>query len=208
MDTRHLTAVVHEGQYKIAQYGQWDGYPEGQGDAARKFLREKFLRPMFLARLQETHWLTTEEITAGYVAAGHDGKSGVRQEVADRFNKAFPYLTRDHGAEILRLVQESTGPVLLKDSHDFAVDSLFCEWAYIVDLDKNTFEVYRGFNNDPLPGGERFSGLEPREKSSDGTPYYPVKHVITFPLDAIPNKAEFLKAIKQALPKDEDEEAA
>lgn len=28
MGTRHLTAVVIDGDYKVAQYGQWDGYPE------------------------------------------------------------------------------------------------------------------------------------------------------------------------------------
>lgn len=31
MGTRNLTAVYLDGQYKVAQYGQWDGYPEGQG---------------------------------------------------------------------------------------------------------------------------------------------------------------------------------
>lgn len=32
MGTRNLTAVYLDGQYKVAQYGQWDGYPEGQGN--------------------------------------------------------------------------------------------------------------------------------------------------------------------------------
>ena len=208
MGTRNLTAVVYEGKYVIAQYGQWDGYPEGQGETARKFLRETFLRPLFLARLKETRWITPEEIEAGYKAAGHDGSDFVNMEVSARFHKQFPYMTRDHGAEILRLVQESTGPILVKDSSDFARDSLFCEWAYVIDLDKNTFEVYRGFNHEPPPAGERFACLEPREKSRDGTPYYPVKHVITFQLDAIPTNDEFLKAIREALPKEENEEAA
>lgn len=31
MGTRNLTAVYLDGQYKVAQYGQWDGYPEGRG---------------------------------------------------------------------------------------------------------------------------------------------------------------------------------
>ena len=30
MGTRHITAVVSEGQFVVAQYGQWDGYPTGQ----------------------------------------------------------------------------------------------------------------------------------------------------------------------------------
>ena len=38
MGTRNLTAVYLDGQYKVAQYGQWDGYPEGQGIASAQRL--------------------------------------------------------------------------------------------------------------------------------------------------------------------------
>lgn len=31
MGTRNLTCVVLDGEFKVAQYGQWDGYPEGSG---------------------------------------------------------------------------------------------------------------------------------------------------------------------------------
>ena len=39
MGTRHLICVVSDNQYRIAQYGQWDGYPEGQGAAILEFLK-------------------------------------------------------------------------------------------------------------------------------------------------------------------------
>ena len=32
MGTRHITAVVAEGEFVVAQYGQWDGYPTGAGN--------------------------------------------------------------------------------------------------------------------------------------------------------------------------------
>jgi len=38
MGTLNLTAVMMDGEYKIAQYGQWDGYPEGQGKTILEFL--------------------------------------------------------------------------------------------------------------------------------------------------------------------------
>lgn len=44
----------------------------------------------------------------------------------------------------------------LVNSEEFAADSLFCEWAYVIDLDKNTFEVYQGFNKKPIDKTERF----------------------------------------------------
>jgi hypothetical protein len=31
MGTRNLIAVFFDGEYRVAQYSQWDGYPEGQG---------------------------------------------------------------------------------------------------------------------------------------------------------------------------------
>jgi hypothetical protein len=41
MGTRHLTMVVSNNETKVAQYGQWDGYPEGQGVTILTFLRSK-----------------------------------------------------------------------------------------------------------------------------------------------------------------------
>lgn len=50
MGTRHLIAAKVDGEYKLAQYGQWDGYPEGQGVAVLDFLVNK---EDFLAAFEE-----------------------------------------------------------------------------------------------------------------------------------------------------------
>ena len=39
MGTRSLIAVKSNEKYKIAQYSQWDGYPDGQGKTVLEFLR-------------------------------------------------------------------------------------------------------------------------------------------------------------------------
>ena len=39
MGTRNLTMVIHEKKPVIAQYGQWDGYPAGQGTTVLEFLK-------------------------------------------------------------------------------------------------------------------------------------------------------------------------
>ena len=40
MGTRNLTVVVKDEQVRVAQYGQWDGYPEVTGRGILKILRE------------------------------------------------------------------------------------------------------------------------------------------------------------------------
>ena len=42
MGTRNLTLVINqEGEKKVAQYGQWDGYPSGVGAGVLRFLKNK-----------------------------------------------------------------------------------------------------------------------------------------------------------------------
>jgi hypothetical protein len=202
MGTRNLTAVVVDGQFKVAQYGQWDGYPEGQGLTILNFLKN-FNEALFRKRLEATRFVTNEEVHGWYIAAGSGGAQFVTSDVQDRVMEAHPYISRDHGGEILRLIAESEGPVEIQDSSDFVADSLFCEWAYVVDLDQRTLEVYEGCNHHPVPAGERFSEVTPCERDAGGSKYYPVRLKKAFNLDALPSQEEFLRETK---PEEETEE--
>lgn len=103
-----------------------------------------------------------------------------------------PHISRDAGAEILSMIAQSEKGLRLKDSRSFAGDSLFCEFAYVLDFDKGTFEVYRGFNHEPLAETERFHGFP-----VDGTEYHPVKHAKTFSLLNPPSEDDFLKEFQE-----------
>jgi hypothetical protein len=204
MGTRHITAVKLNGEYKIAQYGQWDGYPEGQGQTALKFLRSPSNREKLKKGLKHCVFVTPEEIEAKLKEMGLS--NWMTTEEANRFNAEFPYMTRDHGAEILRLVAtapKEARPIKITNSLEFAADSLFCEWAYVVDFDTNTFEVYRGFNKEPLPEGERFAGL-PKSDVAKGK-YYPVKFVKSYKLGRLPAVETFLKQIRTLTRREGDE---
>jgi len=177
----------------VAQYGQWDGYPEGQGVDILSFLRnadiEKFKNKVLL-----TTWLTEEERQKRWDDLGVDTSSGwVNAEDSTRHKKLYPEVSRDCGSDILELIYNADG-LKLDNSINFAGNSLFCEWAYVIDLDKNTFEVYKGFNKNLLPETERFYGFEQDE---DAPEYYPVKLLKTFPLDNLPTEEKFLAEFKE-----------
>lgn len=160
MGTRGLTAVVLDGEYKVAQYGQWDHYLSGQGDTICKFIQEDMDLIKFKAALKECSWISTEEHKAMLAECGADPESEfVQYDVSDKFNAKYPHLSRDVGGEILDYVQNK-GARLLKNSIGFAGDSLFCEWAYILDLDNEVLEVYKGFNKAELDSTERFCNPE------------------------------------------------
>lgn len=195
MGTRHLTMVFTGGQYAVAQYGQWDGYPEGQGITALEFLR-RLDRDVFLANLAKARHPSDDELTAHYKALGADGSGFVNMEIANAFKAKWPTLDRDMGAGILQAIQDTPDGVDLTLQPEFAGDSLFCEFAYVVDFDKGTFEAYRGFNQEPLAEGERFASTAPAvpHESMKHEPYYQVKHVASWPLDALPTNEDFLAA--------------
>lgn len=210
MGTRNLTAVMVDGVYKIAQYGQWDGYPEGQGKTALAFAKEHLSTPegraAFKRACMRVRFVTDPaEYDSMNEAAGVKPRGGmITLAESDRLNRMFPFFDRDHGAKILGMVLGSTGEVRMKNSIDFAGDSLFCEWAYVIDLDKLTLEVFKGFNMKPVPIGERFAEAK-YEPSSDERTYFPVRLVESFSLDALPSNKEFVFAANR-LDREEGEE--
>jgi hypothetical protein len=156
MGTRNLTVVKNlEGTTKIAQYGQWDGYPEHSGIKALEFLRDKVNRDNLLVELQNVEFITDEECDTIYKSF----------ETTDWENKAFlnayPGLHRDTGIEILEVVANSMGTIKTIDNTEFANDTLFCEGIYEVDFSTNKFtsnynDIVASYDLDDLPTNEHY----------------------------------------------------
>jgi len=194
MGTRNLTAVYIDGEYKVAQYGQWDGYPDGQGMTALTFLRDKMNLELFKDALRKSSYITQQEYNKLWEQLGVNPKDGwVTMEDADAMKKAHPQFSRDTGAEILELVQSHPEGMKLQDQISFAADGLFCEWAWVVDLDAGTFEGYKGFNQTPLTEEDRFYFLREHEDSD----YHGVRLVAKWSLDSLPTNDEFLAAFDE-----------
>lgn len=206
MGTRHLICVVSNGEYKVAQYGQWDGYPSGQGSSILRFLQSDQLAA-FKENLTKCSWISEEDIAKYWSEFGVNIRENgsVSYEIYNKFSAKHPQLSRDTGADVLKVIASAPDGVKLRNDYDFSRDSLFCEWAYVIDFDKNTFEVYQGFNEKPLDKSERFYSEVLTQYSSNNT-YYPVKLLTSFDLSNLPSEDEFLKVCEP--PEDEDEEEA
>lgn len=155
MGTRHLIAAMIDGEYKLAQYGQWDGYPEGQGVDILDFLN-------------------TGDVEAL--------KRNLKLLAGSPEDKKLP----------------------TRGSIGFAGDSLFCEYAYVIDFDKGVFEIYRGFNHEATPPDSRFPSGADWLNHTDG--YEPVKLVQSYELDCLPSKEGFLSDLREG--DETDDEAA
>jgi hypothetical protein len=159
MGTRNLTVVKNlEGTTKIAQYGQWDGYPSYSGIQALGFLRDKVNRDNLLVELQNVQFVGDEEVDTLYK----------QYESTDWENKdflnAYPGLHRDTGVGILSVVANATAPIKSVDNTEFANDTLFCEGIYEVDFSTNKFiTIYAdnkvSYDLDTLPTDEEYLAM-------------------------------------------------
>jgi hypothetical protein len=153
MSTKGLTLVKYNGEYKIAQYGLWDHYPEGQGFKVVSFLNKPDLD-------------------------------------LDRFKKQLDMLTyyndmsfseynREIGADILDLIYTESMTQVFKDI-SFAGDSLFCEWAWCVNLDTNCLDCFKGLNKEKLSDEQPFRFLQ-----KDYNKYHPIKLFDSIPFNQV-----------------------
>lgn len=179
MGTRHLIAAVIDGDFKLAQYGQWDGYPDGQGADVLTFVRDMDA-DAFAQKLRACHWLSKDEKDAVNATAD--------------WHKVYPHLSRDAGSGVLDMIAASDAGLGLIDMRGFAGDSLFCEWGYVVDFDSKTLEVYRGFNGTPTAADSRFPSGADWLEHTDG--YEPIRLVKRFAFDALPTNEEFVAVLE------------
>lgn len=102
--------------------------------------------------------------------------------------KLMPY--RDSGVstgrDVYSLVRGLQGQLdkvlelgIMTNANTFVDDSLFCEWAYVLNLDTGKFEIYKGFQKDILVRRGRYQEAE--FKLREG--YGPVALVAELPID-------------------------
>lgn len=225
MGTRNLTMVIDKkGELKIAQYGQWDGYPSGVGASVLEFAKDKTSLNTLELVLDKVKFFNTENADENIKAfieeyskrePNYNYETNERQEDTRTEQNLFwftNFISRDIGAYILRnivklytkkdfnnLPKEFNNNIYLKDSSNFGKDSLMCEWAYCINLQTNKLECFQGFNQDKSKEHERFTtNQEEVDKRFDYTNerYYGIALIKEYDLDNLPTEEEFVAELE------------
>ncbi|MBM5782410.1 MAG: hypothetical protein FJ368_03200 [Pelagibacterales bacterium] len=140
MGTRHLIEVKFNNEIKVAQYGQCDGYPTGQGIGIANFisdknniakLKENLTKCRFWDKEKDKDFLEDYDSRSPTWSSDPDNRTEEQKEWYNNF------ISRDLGSDILENIAKSEKEeILLKDSSEFKKDGLFCEYHYLIDLDK------------------------------------------------------------------------
>ena len=186
MGTRGALGFRIDGKDKIA-YDHFDSYPSGLGAAVAKFLVKAASTRAGLARLQAKARLL-QAIPKDSKPTPEDIKRCAKYTDLGVSNQST-----DDWYCLLRNAQGNPAAMLqvqkYEDSASFMLDSLFCEYAYIINLDENVLEFYVGFRHMPHDLGrysKDMTSVNEQKAEKNETIYYPMALARTFRLNRIP----------------------
>lgn len=138
MGTRNLTKVIKDGEIVVAQYGQWDGYPSGQGLTVLNFLRRPEMIGKLITGLANCYQPSEDDLKV--LSKPYLNERGMMFiEDGDKFTNDYPSLSRDTCAGILEVIATAKGKVPLFLDVEFENDEDMCEGVYTINLDTYTF---------------------------------------------------------------------
>ena len=190
MSTRGAVGFAVDGKLKLA-YNHSDSYPSGLGQDVVDFMSEQ-LHPMFV---MEGSYALNMDLFKDKVRAVKQIKKGVpptATEIAMYASNADLGVSEQNLGDWYCLLRNYQGVDGLKaivagklhhmdNANTFPEDSLFCEWAYIIDLDGEALEVYQGFQSKKHKEG-RFASVKPKDKQDK---YYGCRLVKTIPFNKL-----------------------
>jgi hypothetical protein len=181
MGTRGAVGFISNGIEKIT-YNYFDSYPEGLGNNVLNFLHtiinfeELKIKVNNIILVDGKGEPTIKQIKHCIAAKTAD------MEVREQSYKDWYCLLRHTQGNLEKYFEVG----IMLDSKDFLFDSLFCEWAYIINLDTYKLEIYKGFNEDQNGKGRYAS----QHRERDGNQYYGVKLIYEVDLFNLPKEFE------------------
>lgn len=140
MGTRNLTKVIDKnGEVVVGQYGQWDGYPDGQGKSMLSFISEHGMLNKIEKSLAKCHFIDQAEIDQMWFRFQEVTKFAEAREDYQGFHIIYPSLSRDTCTDILKVIVYSNEDVALSDESGFQNDQLMCEGIYTLDYQTREF---------------------------------------------------------------------
>lgn len=185
MGTRNLNCILYEGKLKVAKYCQWDGYPSGQGSTIISYIQDIMNKDNLINSIKKIKKPSKAWWEKTFAKLGHDlSKSEfVPYNISIKLYSKYPHLSRDMGGKIFEYIENNKPTYILNDK-DFGKDSLFCEYAYVINLDNDTLEFYKGFQKE-LP--EKSIFCDPKKDKPNKSGYYPVKKALVLSFEQIKN---------------------
>jgi len=192
MGTRGTVGFRIDGEDKLT-YNHYDSYPEGLGVDVVKFINEINDFEKIKKQVKELTDITDRKPTAEDIKRC---EKYTDLNVSEQSTEDWYCLLRNAQGNLQATLEVG----FYEDNSKFINDSLFCEYGYIINLDNETLEIYKGFQSDPHNKG-RYANYVPEDKGSDRTEYYACALVKVYPLNEIPENW-----ISDCFPEDEEEE--
>lgn len=171
MGTRGCYGFRKNGEDKLT-YNHYDSYPDCLGTDVVEFCKATSVTEM-------------NEIFDRIILVEEDSKPTKKQitECIEFYDESVGTGNVDDWYCLLRETQGNLNPYkhglkYMVNSCEFIKDSLFCEYAYIINLDTNCLEFWRGFQDKPC-NSNRY-GAETHDNMDK---YYPCKMVSYYALD-------------------------
>lgn len=213
MGTRGLIGLRHKDKDQLT-YNHYDSYPEELGvnflKSIKKFSIEQMKNAFDNIKLIEDE--NKKPTKKEFEKYGKYGNPGVGGPMSNTKVKTY--------YQLLHQLQGNIEPYLsgevdiMIESNNFIKDSLFCEWAYIVNLDTETLEIWRGFQKKNIDNRYKLSDKEIKEEENwwkkernidKKQEYFNCALVNEFSLSKLPTKEKFLQWAKK-FGKQEDED--
>jgi hypothetical protein len=181
MGTRGTYGFYKNGVSKLT-YNHFDSYPENLGADIVKFVRSctiEELNQIFdsIVMIDERSMPTLMQIK--------ECEQWYDASVSNQTRTDWYCLLRNAQGDIFALKQ---GLKYMLNHKDFIKESLFCEWGYIINLDTNELEIYKGYQR--RPNNNRYAC----KADEDG--YYNCALIRSYPLDEI--SENWIKEVSEA----------
>lgn len=187
MGTRGLYGFRKDGIDKLT-YNHFDSYPDGLGADVVRFCSETPVAEM-------------NKIFDKIILVNNDGRPTKEQieECMRYYNGAVSEQSMFDWYCLLRNTQGNLNVYkgdlkYMLDDQTFIKDSLFCEYAYIINLDTNCLEFWVGFQKQPCESN--------RYGTEDDRGYYPCRMMAYYPFDTNKTVEEVVADMQKKISKE------